>query len=170
VSLLSVPKGIHGEAKNIFELLMNRKYKLDYYQREYKWQSPNIIELLEDLSSKFFLSFSDTHKPEDVKKYPGYFLGSLVVCEKVSGNFIIDGQQRLTSLTLLSIYLNNLQHDLPEKTPLDYLIYSESFRKKSFNLEVDERNDCMMALFMNQTFDVTNKIESVQNRGVRPAL
>lgn len=160
---VSVPKGIHGEAKTVFELLMNRKYKLDYYQREYKWELSNIIELLEDLSSKFFSSYDKTHERENVKKYPGYFLGSVVICEKTNGNFIIDGQQRLTSLTLLLLYLNNLQQALKDKVSLDYLIFSESFGKKSFNLEVDERENCMMALFKNETFDITNQTESVQN-------
>jgi uncharacterized protein with ParB-like and HNH nuclease domain len=160
---VSVPKGIHGIAKNVFELLMNKKYKLDYYQREYTWETSNIIELLEDLTSKFFVAFDKNDNREDVKKYPTYFLGSIVINEKESGNFIIDGQQRLTSLTLLLMYLNNLQQNIPEKVSLDYLIFSESFGKKSFNLEVDERDACMAALYKNSILDVTNANESVKN-------
>jgi uncharacterized protein with ParB-like and HNH nuclease domain len=115
------------------------------------------------LSAKNRLSTCENHKPEDVKKYGPYFLGSIVICEKESGNYIIDGQQRLTSVTLLLIYLNNLQKELEEKVSLDYLIFSESFRKKSFNLEVEERESCMTALYNNESFDISDQTESVKN-------
>ena len=38
------------------ELLSGRKYSIDYYQREYKWQKKHIEELLDDLSTKFLES------------------------------------------------------------------------------------------------------------------
>ena len=40
---------------------MNKKYKLDYYQREYKWETLNIVELVEDLSSRFLQSYDKEH-------------------------------------------------------------------------------------------------------------
>ena len=164
---MSLPRGIKGEAKNILEILSNKKYKLDFYQREYKWDTPNVIDLLEDLTSKFFSSYDKTHERIDVKEYGNYFLGPIVICKKKNGNFIIDGQQRLTTLTLLLMYLNNLQKDQDDKVRLDHLIFSESFGKKSFNLEVDEREECMAALYKNELFDTTDRSESVQNLYLR---
>ncbi|BCL80663.1 DUF262 and HNHc domain-containing protein [Ktedonobacteria bacterium brp13] len=82
-------------------------------------------------------------------------------------NFIIDGQQRLTSITLLLIYLHNRQRDRAqnEKVDISTLIFSEKFGKKSFNLDIDERAMCIEALY-NQyeiSFDVNNESESIRN-------
>jgi hypothetical protein len=37
-------KEIKGEAKTIRKLLNGAKYSIDYYQREYKWQSKQLCE------------------------------------------------------------------------------------------------------------------------------
>ena len=53
----------------------------------------------------------------------------------------------MTSLTLLLIYLNNLQKENVKDedllVPLDDMIYSKAFSKKSFNIEVADRETCM---------------------------
>lgn len=103
------------------------------------------------------------HRREDVEKYGPYFLGSIIISRKDSQNFIVDGQQRLTSLTLLLIYLNNLQRLLPQQVPIVNLIFSEKFGNKTFNLNVEERISCMESLFDDKAFDETGKSESVQN-------
>ena len=76
---------------------------------------------------------------------------------------IIDGQQRLTSLTLLLIYLNNLQQPRADKVIIDNLIFSEMYGKRSFNIRVEERESCLEALYKNQTFNPKDQTESVVN-------
>ena len=76
---------------------------------------------------------------------------------------IVDGQQRLTSLTLLLIYLHNLQKGKRNGVSIEQLIFSEDYGEKSFNLNVPERNDCMKALFQGNDFDPTGKAESLKN-------
>ena len=44
---------IDGKGRTIRELLAGRKYSIDYYQREYKWQQKQVAELLDDLAAKF---------------------------------------------------------------------------------------------------------------------
>jgi uncharacterized protein with ParB-like and HNH nuclease domain len=44
---------IDGKGRTVRELLTGRKYSIDYYQREYKWQKKQVKELLEDLAAKF---------------------------------------------------------------------------------------------------------------------
>jgi len=44
---------ICGNAKNIRSLLGGAKFAVDYYQREYRWETKHIAELIEDLSEKF---------------------------------------------------------------------------------------------------------------------
>src|ERR1700733_5277973 len=104
-------RGVRGKAKTVRELLKGVKYSIDYYQREYKWQTKQIQELLEDLSVKFLEDYQPGHERKKVKDYPHYFLGSIIISKKDSASFVVDGQQRLTSLTLLLMFLRNSQRD-----------------------------------------------------------
>jgi Protein of unknown function DUF262/Protein of unknown function (DUF1524) len=154
---------IRGNARTIRELLGGRKYAVDYYQREYKWQTKQVVELLDDLSKKFLDDFKAEDERAAVASYGHYFLGSIIVSQKQDQNFVIDGQQRLTTLSLLLIYLHNLQRERPDRVKVEELIFSEKFSKKSFNLDVDERTAAMEALFNQQPFDPSDRSESVRN-------
>jgi uncharacterized protein with ParB-like and HNH nuclease domain len=160
-------KKIDGHARTIKLLLSHAKYGLDYYQREYKWERRQVEELLQDLEQKFLLSYEEAHDRTEVQAYERYFLGSIIVSERTGQRFLIDGQQRLTTLTLLLIYLNNLQKERPERVSIDHLIYSETFGKKSFNLDVEDRRNCLEALFTEKPFNTNNQIEAVQNLAAR---
>ena len=103
---------IRANDRTITEVLDNKKYTVDYFQREYKWEEKHIEELVFDLTSAFLNEYKPENKREQVELYNSYYLGPFVVSEKGGQRSIIDGQQRLTSLTLLLIYLNNLQKEL----------------------------------------------------------
>jgi uncharacterized protein with ParB-like and HNH nuclease domain len=156
---------ILGVAKNIKSLMKGVKYSIDYYQREYKWQDKQLSELVDDLCNKFLNDYQPGHSRTKVSEYSHYFLGSVIISKKDVGLYIVDGQQRLTSLTLLMMLLKQLQKSLPEseQVNIDELIYSEQYGVKSFNLDIDERKQCMEALFEGAAFDVSDKSESVQN-------
>ncbi|MBI4454779.1 MAG: DUF262 domain-containing protein [Acidobacteria bacterium] len=156
-------KKIDGEAKTVRKLLAGAKYAIDYYQREFKWQTKQVTELIDDLASKFLQDFRPSHERSEVADYGHYFLGSIIISHKNGHSFIIDGQQRLTTLTLMLIHLHNLQKTRTDKVPIDELIFSEKFAKKSFNLDVEERRPCMEALFAGHPFDDTDQPESVRN-------
>ena len=156
-------KEIRGDAKTIRQLLSGAKYTIDYYQREYKWETKQLQELLNDLSSKFFEDYEPAHDRSQVEKYGHYFLGSIIISDKDGQKYIIDGQQRLTTLTLLLIFLHNLQQGRPDQVNVSELIFSERFSRRSFNIDVDERADCMEALFTQAAFDETGKSVSVRN-------
>ena len=142
-----IERSIDGVARTVAGVLANQKYAIDYYQREYKWESKQIAELVSDLSAKFLELHESDHARKDVAKYSGYFLGSIIISQKGSQPFIVDGQQRLTSLTLLLTYLRRLQHGRDDIVDIDQLIFSEKFGDKSFNLVVADRKDCMESLF-----------------------
>ncbi|MDN6425424.1 MAG: DUF262 domain-containing protein, partial [Bifidobacterium crudilactis] len=157
-------RSIDGVAKTVAEVLEKKKYSIDYYQREYKWEAKQMAELVSDLTAKFLSLHDPDHARRDVAKYPGYYLGSIIISQKGSQPFIVDGQQRLTSLTLFLTYLRRLQQDRGEKgaVNIDELIYSEKFGEKSFNLDVPDRNDCMEALFEHGEYEPqTDAAESV---------
>lgn len=157
---------IDAQAKSIDDLLNNKKYTVDYYQREYKWETKQIVELFEDLEDKFFSEHEEEHSRGDVARYKHYFLGSIIVSEKDNLKFIINGQQRLTSITLLFIYLHNLlleRGELDDAHGIGQLIFSKLYGNKSFNLDIEERAGCLDALYNNRAFDVENSPESVRN-------
>jgi uncharacterized protein with ParB-like and HNH nuclease domain len=154
---------ILGKAKTVRELLKGVKYSIDYYQREYKWHDKQIRELVDDLSGKFLEEHQPGHERSKVADYPHYFLGSIIISKKEAASYIVDGQQRLTSLTLLLILLRNLQQGRDKQVNVDELIFSERYDQKSFNIHVDERTPAMEALFDGQPIDVTDRPESVQN-------
>jgi len=158
---------IDAQAKSVSDLLGNKKYAIDYYQREYKWETKQITELLEDLETKFLDNYEEGHSRIEIERYRHYFLGSIIISNRDGKKYIIDGQQRLTSLTLLLIYLHNLQRDRTEKVDVSNLIFSEKFGKKSFNIDVDERVECLEALYNNQPFNANGNPESVHNIAAR---
>lgn len=138
---------IEAHDRSITEVLDDKKYMVDYFQREYKWEERHIEQLVSDLTSSFLNEYKTEHKRKDIENYNSYYLGPFVVSVKDGQRSIIDGQQRLTSLTLLLIYLNNLQKELGLSEKLESLIFSEKYGEMSFNIQVDERIICMEALF-----------------------
>lgn len=136
----------------VHDILSSKKYFIDDYQREYRWEKRNIVDLLNDLWGKFNESFSENDKYSEVKNYNSYFLGSILLSEKEKDNYIVDGQQRLTSLSLIITYLYNSLKELAlldKISTLGTLIYSEEYGEKTFNIQVSDREKCMEALFTN---------------------
>jgi uncharacterized protein with ParB-like and HNH nuclease domain len=59
-------QGIQGKTQTIRELLSGSKYGIDYYQREYKWQSKQIAELVNDLTGRFREDYDPSHPRKEV--------------------------------------------------------------------------------------------------------
>lgn len=155
-------KKIEGSPKSLKQLLQNTKYSIHYYQREYMWQRKHIEELIDDLTSEFLDYYVPGDDRKDVQDYGAYFMGSIVLAGRE--NAIIDGQQRFSSLTLLLMYLNNRLRSLGQNySMIEQMIFSEAYGTKSFNINVEDRADCMNAIFNDQPFDTTNVGESVKN-------
>lgn len=81
------------------------KYKIPIYQRNYAWKEPQIRQLIQDIYDYYL---KDNRENEnEIKKY---YIGTLVVRpDKEKNTFeVIDGQQRLTTLSMLVAYLNSI--------------------------------------------------------------
>ncbi len=157
------PRDIDGKGRTVRELLAGRKYSIDYYQREYKWQKKQVMELVEDLTTKFLESHEQGNERSAVGDYGHYFLGSIIVSDKDGQKFIIDGQQRLTTLTLLLIFLHHKLDDSAQKGQIADLIFSQKYGTRTFNIDVSERIHCMEALYAGEEFTDTDAPESVNN-------
>jgi hypothetical protein len=100
-------KATEEQLNKIFNLT-NYQFEIPSYQRPYAWTKDQVLELIDDLIDAF---------PYPLEKdNPDYFFGSVILI-KENGKpdaEVIDGQQRLTTLTLL---LSVFRHLLPEEHP-----------------------------------------------------
>ena len=151
---------VDAKSRCVREVLDKNKYTLDYYQREYLWQPKQMQEFIGDLTEKFLQEYNPLHPRTKVNEYEGYFLGPIIINSKDSQMSIIDGQQRLTSLTLLLIYLNHLQENSSSSVSIAQLIFSEKFGEKSFNLNIKDREDCMKSLLETGEYKLTRGNDS----------
>ena len=151
--------------RTIQQLLQNQSFSIDEYQREYKWEKKHVDELLSDLYGKFEKSYSEGDSTQRVSEYDEYFLGSIIVSKRDGKSYIVDGQQRVTTLTLLLIYLYHAtsERGLENlKGIVSPLIYSDNYGQKSFNLDIEERLPVIEALFGNEPFTPDGTDESVR--------
>ena len=167
--------------KELKSLLSKQSFTVNYYQREYRWGRKQIEQLIDDLSNSFLEYYNglDTNqKPyehtatQEIANYGYYYMGS-IIRTMGNNNEIIDGQQRLTSITLLLIYLKNLvkgknDAELATKVAgiLDDMIYSDHYGEKTFNIDVPERKDCFTNLF-NNNIEFTPQNESSDTMKMR---
>lgn len=150
--------------RTVQQLLQSQSFSIDEYQREYKWERENIEELLGDLRDKFLSCYQEGDKTKEVSSYEDYFLGSIIVSKRNSKNYLVDGQQRVTSLTLLLIYLHNAAkaQGLSVVGNIAPLIYSAPFGDPLFNLDIVERLPVIEALFNDEPFNPDVKDESLR--------
>lgn len=88
---------------SIKALLSGRdEYVIPMYQRNYAWEEGEITQLIQDVID---------YLPKKDDKARNYYIGTLVVYERPDSKTpvfeTIDGQQRLTTLSLLTSYLKN---------------------------------------------------------------
>ena len=157
-------KLIDGTARTVRQLFTGRKYGLDYYQREYNWTESNVTEMIDDLATSFLEDFDQSDERKKVASYRPYFLGPIVTSSVEGIWFLVDGQQRLTTLTLLLIHLVHLARGV-KAAPKDLgpLVFSEQYGDKTFNIKVDEREKVMRAILDRRPFDPTDQSGSVRN-------
>ena len=106
----------------------NMLFNIPPYQRPYSWENEQIEELFSDLLS----ASESVTKKEKLKDAAPYFLGSIVLVASEEKLFdVIDGQQRLTTITLLLAALKEIASDEG----------NEDQRKNVLPLLLQEAND-----------------------------
>lgn len=166
---MSDMSAINPHYRTVQQLLQSQSFAIDKYQREYKWGKENIDELLSDLQAKFFAHYKMGDETPAVSTYGEYFLGSIIVSKRNNKNYLIDGQQRVTSLTLLLIFLYRAAQTagLSVTQTLAPLIFSDNLGQTKFNLDIPERLPVIKALFDGQEFNSDGKDESIQTMYAR---
>ena len=110
------------EAKETFiKDLFDSKFlfRIPEYQRQFSWEKENFEQLFQDIKESFIM--------ED----ENYFLGSIILQVRElnsdgSGSYdVVDGQQRLTTLTILLAVMRDLSNSSKAKETLQDKIYQE---------------------------------------------
>jgi len=107
--------GLKPYDRKISQIFNNIQYDVDFYQREYKWNDEleykPVSSLLKDIFYRFDLEKYNPNQSitlESTEKLEWYYLNSFMTNTIKGKKYIVDGQQRLTTLTLVSISLYHL--------------------------------------------------------------
>ncbi|MCS6267100.1 MAG: DUF262 domain-containing protein [Vampirovibrio sp.] len=142
----------------------DKQFIIPVYQRNYDWQRKHCVKLLEDI---------DLIIEKDLQQY---FLGSIVSTHSTEGNsefsehLVIDGQQRLTTVTLILLALYKLLKNdsiqsnsktLKDKIYTSYLVNQHSCDEaKRIRLKpIDKDNNAFLSIFEDD-FTPSNDIEA----------
>lgn len=133
-------------------MCLQQRFVLPSYQREYRWKTKHLRELLIDIQEVFLDSYDVCHGRQDVGNYPAYFLGTIITTiAEVGAKSIIDGQQRLTTLLMIMAYFSRLKALTadPKISNLDAMLRRQIFGQDQFNIEFDTDRTALFSKIIN---------------------
>ncbi len=142
------------DKQNIDKVFSNTTYYIDFYQRQYKWNDVPVKRLLDDIFFRFNTEYI-LHKDSDIDidrlidDYGWYYLNSYVTNKSDGNLYVVDGQQRLTTLTLILIKLMHLAKEYESELE-DWIsdkIVGRSGYKRTFWMNHESHLDAMQGLF-----------------------
>ncbi|TAK18300.1 MAG: DUF262 domain-containing protein [Myxococcaceae bacterium] len=112
---------IQPDTQNLDRTFSTTVYFIDFYQRDYKWTEEPVKRLLDDVFYQFDEAYKQHEALEPNKqninaRYPWYYLNTYVTNPVDGRVFVVDGQQRLTTLTLILLKLLAKAKALGSKT------------------------------------------------------
>ncbi|WP_280615232.1 DUF262 domain-containing protein [Burkholderia pseudomallei] len=149
---------------------LQQKFILPTYQRDYKWELKHLHELLADVQDAFLVQWKPTHGRKDVLGYDQYFLGTIITTQVAQGGkAIVDGQQRITTLTLLLSYVHRLSGKHPDAafSPVDQTIRRRVAGQSEFNLDMDPARHRLFDLLVDgpqDEEDLAAEVDSIQGK------
>ena len=114
-------------AERPLSMIFSKQYDfvIPPYQRPYSWTTDEAGELFDDLYG-FHQQIPPQNATENRVSHPSYFLGSTVLIKKeetAPEAIVVDGQQRLTTLTiLLSAIASQMPQESKERQPVENYI------------------------------------------------
>jgi hypothetical protein len=135
---MSRPSEIHGKEYQLTKVFGGEfLFRIPLYQRPYAWTTEEAGELMDDLVAAM-------GEPEESDPSP-YFLGSIVLIKGAAPDSdVVDGQQRLTTLTLIIAALRHSIHTPEWRTGLTARLYEApdvvAGIEARFRLSVRERD------------------------------
>ena len=108
-----------GESLNIGKLF-NVQYLIPDYQRDFAWSEKQINQLWNDLIEHY----KKVAPSDDLTNPQGYFLGAMVAIQEGSNSDweVVDGQQRLTTLSIIVVIMCEILEKYSKKLPLAHAL------------------------------------------------
>ncbi len=154
---------VQPDKQNIDKLFSNTTYYIDFYQRQYKWTDEPVKRLLDDVFYKFneeHKKYKDLDLPLDqvISKYSWYYLNTYVTNHVDGKLYVVDGQQRLTTLTLVLIKLKHLAKQFNSQLEgwVGQKIVGLSGYKTDFWMNHEAHKTAMQGLFDGKPTDEIN--------------
>jgi len=152
---------IDVDSLSIATLFERSFYTIDYYQREYAWGTDEVRTLVEDLLGAFrdWSGAGEYRRRPDLA--PQYFLGPFVYYERTREDlrFLVDGQQRFTTLHLILMSLRNLgkQYEMNQcDEMLTPLIRKRVSRIRTrYRVDIPDRPRVLEAIFNDQQYEIS---------------
>lgn len=140
-------------------------YQMPIYQRPYSWDKERVEQLWYDILEAY------KNNVEDKTIDPNYFLGSVVVVKKANHYEVVDGQQRLTTLTILFCTLRDLDLNLLQKNIISNSIKDLVESKERLKLTTHLNNQALFeeSVLKGINFGTTKK-DLADNRFLQTAL
>lgn len=159
--LVSSAARVGARVRSLRQLFTDTTYLIDNYQREYAWSQDDVQILIDDLWGGF----------EGLNGRPAetFFLGPFVyVQHDEASRWLVDGQQRFTTLHLILLHLHRIaqQYDEPDTAAKLYSLvygYTKHNRPRRFRIDINERRPALEALRDGKRFTITGKTLSVRN-------
>ncbi|KOY87807.1 hypothetical protein AD998_18200 [bacterium 336/3] len=150
---------IAPDKQNIDRVFSNITYHIDFYQRDYKWTTEPVLRLLDDIFFMFNQEYEKSSSLEPsietiMAKYSWYYLNTYVTNNIDGKVYIVDGQQRLTTLTIILIKLYNKAKELACESDFIEWINSKiagfSGGKRSYWINHEKSLNVLKDLFENK--------------------
>lgn len=165
---------IQPNNQTVEKCLKQRTYYIDFYQREYVWKKEIVTTLLDDVFFTFDLAYEE-HKgkdltPEVLAKYNWYYFNIYITNTIEGKEYIVDGQQRLTTLSLIAVKLLKLANQDKEyfenviDTLKDCIYGKDKFKGNIFWIDNEKRQRIMQHLIDNKEF--SGEFENVTEKNI----
>ena len=125
---------VHSREMTVGKVLdRSQPFQIDFYQREYSWKPKDgedpVLRLLDDVFNKFNEKKKRIERPKDKGirehiegEYDWYFLNTIVTHDR-GGCYLVDGQQRITTLMLIMMVFERLKKKVNSEIEVeDYII------------------------------------------------
>lgn len=161
---------ISGDSFTLSDLFSRATYTIDYYQREYAWSTDDVRVLVDDLCSQFETAVQDPRTRRGMRHADPYFLGPFVYYDRPGGGrFLVDGQQRFTTVHLIFMHLQRQARTLQQKdveSRLDRVV-REAYRGAwRFRIDIPERRDLLQALYDGREYELPRRGASLSLRNL----
>ena len=152
---------IGANVRSLRRLFTDTNYLIDNYQREYAWSQDDVQILIDDLWEGF--------EGQNGRPAETFFLGPFVyVQQDQASRWLVDGQQRFTTLHLILLHLHLIAQQCDEPDTAAKLFnlvygYTRHNRPRRFRIDINERRPALEALRDGKQFTITGKTLSVRN-------